>query len=117
MADTTRLVRKLDEALHALKINRRRGDVDGSRLAEALRERFVAGRPFEVLIGGVPEKVRCDDVRISKTTVTLPCQRADGVIPLTRVTTCCHGQDADGNDITGFGLIEDDDRVTPLAFT
>lgn len=116
MGDTTRLVKKLDEALHAMKINRRRGDMDGSRFAEALRERFVAGRPFTIVIGGVSEQIRCDDVRISKTTVTLPTQRTDGIIPLCRVTTCTHGEDAEGNEVTGFGVYEQDDSVTTLAF-
>lgn len=115
MPDTTRLVSKLDTAIHSLKINRRRGDHDGSRLAQALRECFVRGRPFEVVIGGVREEIKCDNIRISKTTVHLPTKLADGNVPLTRVTTCTHGKDNDGNDIVGFGLIEDDETITPFA--
>lgn len=115
MPDTKRLVAKIDEAIHALKPQRRKGNTDGSRLAEALRERFVAGRPFEIILAGRAYPVKCDGIRISKTTVDLGLSAVDGVIPLTRVTTCEHGKDGDGEPVYGFGLYEEDDSITPVA--
>lgn len=115
MPDTKRLVAKIDEAIKALKPLRRKGIPEGSLLAEALRERFAAGRPFEILMGGRAYPVKCDNIRVSKTTVDLGIVGADGVIPLTRVTSCEHGRDEDGDAIMGFGVYEDDDSITPIA--
>lgn len=117
MPDTTRLVAKIDEAIRALKPMRRKGLAEGTGFAEQLRERFRVGRPFEVLIAGRAYPVKCDNVRISKTTVDLGIVGADGTIPLTRVTNCQHGVDAEGDPVHGFGVYEDDDSITPLALS
>lgn len=115
MPDTTRLVAKIDEAIRALKPQRRQGLTDGIRLAEALRERFAAGRPFQVVLDGRAYPVKCDNVRVSRTTVNLGLSGVDGTIPLTRVTTCEHGRDEEGDAVMGFGLYEEDDSITPIA--
>lgn len=116
MPDTSRLVAKVDEAIRALKPQRRKGLTDGIRLAEALRERFSLGRPFQVVLDGRAYPVKCDNVRISRTTINLGIAGGDGTIPLTRVTTCEHGVDDEGDPIMGFGLYEEDDSITPIAF-
>lgn len=116
MPDTTRLVAKIDEAIRALKPQRRQGLTDGIRLAEDLRQRFAVGRPFQVMLGGQAYPIRCDNVRISRTTVNLGITGADGTIPLTRVTTCEHGVDDEGDAVMGFGVYEEDDTITPIAF-
>lgn len=116
MPDTRRLVSKIDEAITALKPQRRKGITDGSRLAEQLRERFAAGRSFEVLIGGRPYPINCDKVRVSRTSIDLGVG-ADGVFSFIRVSTCEHETDDAGDPVYGFGLIEDDDSVTPFAFS
>ena len=115
MPDTSRLVAKIDEAIRALKPLRRQGIHDGSNLAQQLRERFVAGRPFEIKMGGHSYPVKCDKVRISRTTVDLGLSGGAGIIPLTRVTTCEHGVNDNGDPVTGFGLHEDDETITPVA--
>lgn len=115
MPDTTRLVAKLDEAIRALKPQRRHGDPHGSRLAEELRERFRVGRPFTVAIAGREYPVKCDGIRVSRTTVDLGIPDVDGTIPLTRVTACEHGRDAQGNPIVGLGLLEPSGAITPIA--
>ena len=115
MADTTRLVGKMDEAIRALKPQRRQGVMEGIRFAEDLKARFSTGRHFDVVIRGIVHPVRCERVRISRTTVDLGLVDADGTIPLTRVTHCEHGHDDKGDPIVGYGVHETDDSITPIA--
>jgi hypothetical protein len=114
MSNNARLVGKIDEAIKALKPQKRKGELEGIQLAETLKNKFLTGKSFKVRIGVNDHEVKCANVRISRTTIDLGLGRGiNGEIPLTRVTTCSHGTDKEGNVITGYGIVEDA-AVIPL---
>lgn len=115
MADTRRLAAKMDEAIRALKPQKRQGQTACIELAQILRERLGQGRPFEVLFDGKAFPVKCDGVRISRTTVDLGVPNIDSRIPLTRIVACETGKDGEGNPIMGHGIVEDDGAVTTVV--
>ncbi len=115
MADTKRLVAKMDEAIKALKPQRRQGQTACIELAQLLRDRLGTGQPFQVVFGGKAFPVRCDDVRISRTTVDLGVPNIDSTIPLTRIVPCEIGRDGEGRPLMGHGIVEDDGGVTSVV--
>lgn len=107
MADTKRLVAKIDEAIKGLKPMRKKGFNEGTQLAEAFKEKFLKGKPFSILMGNQECIVKCDNVRISRTNLDLGIKEADGFIPLTRVTKS-------NSKTSPIGIEEDDGSVTPI---
>jgi len=109
MGDTRRLLSKLDEAIRIVQKQRRGDSSDAVRLAEQLRPRFGAGKPFAIQIGAIRHVVQPDQVRISKSRIDL----GSAQISLMSVTDCVHDEQ-DGDPVYGPGIWDNDNTIVPV---